>query len=331
LEEHLKAIALFSGGLDSILAMKLIQEQNIEIIALNINIGFGSKQDKKDELEKVCQNIGVEFLQIDIREQYLDEVLFSPKYGYGKYFNPCIDCHANMFRVAKNILDEVGASFLISGEVVGQRPMSQNKDALNSVLNLGNIEGLLVRPLSAKLLKPTIPEINGWIDRNKLLDISGRSRITQIELAKKYNLEDYESPAGGCLLTDRNFANKIKDFIKYDKLTVSDIDLLKFGRHFRLKNGAKLVVGKNHDDNLALKQITSDKFDSLEALGVSSPYSWISKNSNSEDFEFALRILLTYTKAEVGQKYKVIKNNQQEFWAEPFEDKKICHQFFIYQ
>jgi tRNA-specific 2-thiouridylase len=327
----LKAIALFSGGLDSILTIKLIQEQNIEIIALNINIGFNSKQNKKDELERVCKNLGVEFLQIDIRDQYLKDILFSPRYGYGKYFNPCIDCHANMFRIAKNLLDEVGASFLISGEVVGQRPMSQNKDALNSVLNLGNIEGLLVRPLSAKLLKPTIPEINGWIDRNKLLDISGRSRITQIKLAKKYNLENYESPAGGCLLTDKNFANKIKDFVNYDKLTVSDIDLLKFGRHFRLKNGAKLVVGKNHDDNLALKKIKSDKFDSLEAFGVSSPYSWISKNSNSEDFEFALRILLTYTKAEVWKKYKIIKNNQQEFWAKPFDNKKTCQIFFVNQ
>ena len=327
----MKAIALFSGGLDSILTIKLIQEQNIEIIALNINIGFNSKQNKKDELERVCKNLGVEFLQIDIRDQYLKDILFSPRYGYGKYFNPCIDCHANMFRIAKNLLDEVGASFLISGEVVGQRPMSQNKDALNSVLNLGNIEGLLVRPLSAKLLKPTIPEINGWIDRNKLLDISGRSRITQIKLAKKYNLENYESPAGGCLLTDKNFANKIKDFVNYDKLTVSDIDLLKFGRHFRLKNGAKLVVGKNHDDNLALKKIKSDKFDSLEAFGVSSPYSWISKNSNSEDFEFALRILLTYTKAEVWKKYKIIKNNQQEFWAKPFDNKKTCQIFFVNQ
>ena len=205
----MKAIALFSGGLDSILAIKIIQEQGIDIVAININIGFESKYDKKNELAKICKNIGVEFLQIDIREQYLNEILFSPKYGYGKYFNPCIDCHANMFRIAKNLLDEVGASFLISGEVVGQRPMSQNKDALNSVSNLGNIEGLLVRPLSAKLLKPTIPEINGWNDRNKLLSISGRSRTQQIELAKKYNLEDYESPAGGCLLTDKNFANKI--------------------------------------------------------------------------------------------------------------------------
>ena len=327
----MKAIALFSGGLDSILTIKLIQEQGIDVIALNINIGFESKYDKKNELAKICKNIGVEFLQIDIREQYLNEVLFSPKYGYGKYFNPCIDCHANMFRIAKNLLDEVGASFLISGEVVGQRPMSQNKDALNSVSNLGNIEGLLVRPLSAKLLKPTIPEINGWIDRNKLLSISGRTRTQQIELAKKYNLEDYESPAGGCLLTDKNFANKIKDFIKYDKLTVSDTELLKFGRHFRLKNSAKLVVGKNHDDNLALKKIKSDKFNSLEAVGISSPYSWISKNSNLEDFELALRILLTYTKAEVGKTYKILQNNQEEFFAKPFENKDICHKFFINQ
>ena len=202
----MKAIALFSGGLDSILAIKIIQEQGIDIVAININIGFESKYDKKNELAKICKNIGVEFLQIDIREQYLNEILFSPKYGYGKYFNPCIDCHANMFRIAKNLLDEVGASFLISGEVVGQRPMSQNKDALNSVSNLGNIEGLLVRPLSAKLLKPTIPEINGWIDRNKLLSISGRSRTQQIEIAKKYTDKIYFHERVGYADPARQFA-----------------------------------------------------------------------------------------------------------------------------
>ena len=253
MKKKYRAFALFSGGLDSILSVLWMKKIGVEIIPIFFKTAFFGPETALEIAKKSKINLTI----IDITEEHMQMVL-NPKYGYGKYFNPCIDCHANMFRIAKNLLDEVGASFLISGEVVGQRPMSQNKDALNSVSNLGNIEGLLVRPLSAKLLKPTIPEINGWIDRNKLLSISGRSRTQQIELAKKYNLEDYESPAGGCLLTDKNFANKIKDFIKYDKLTVSDIELLKFGRHFRLKNGAKLVVGKNHNDNLALKKIKNE-------------------------------------------------------------------------
>jgi tRNA-specific 2-thiouridylase len=179
----MKAIALFSGGLDSTLAMKLIIDQGIDVIALNVNTGFGATKSKRDHMQSMCDQVGAELMIVDVQNEYVQDLLFSPKYGYGKNFNPCIDCHGFMFSVAKRMMKELDASFLISGEVIGQRPMSQNKEALETVLDLGDVEGLLVRPMCAKRMKPTIPEEKGWIDREKLLGIYGRSRNTQMELA----------------------------------------------------------------------------------------------------------------------------------------------------
>jgi tRNA-specific 2-thiouridylase len=309
----MKAVALFSGGLDSTLAMALMIEQGIEVVGLNVNIGFGSTKDRREHMEKMCQQVGAEFMEVDIRSQFLRDILFSPKYGYGKNFNPCIDCHGNMFRVAKEIMVEVGASFLISGEVVGQRPKSQNSQALKIVEELGETDELLIRPLSAKLLKKTVPERNGWVDREKLLRISGRGRETQMKLAERFGLSDFETPAGGCLLTDSFFATKIRDFVKYDKLEVDDIDILKFGRHFRLEDGAKLVIGRNLEDNNGLKSVKSKKFISLEGVGVKSPIALISKDASEKDLFFGCSAVLSYTKAEnreyeveIGEKERVL-------------------------
>lgn len=248
----MKAIALFSGGLDSTLAMKLIIDQGIEVLAVNINTGFGSTKDRLEHMQSMCDQVGAELKIIDIESEFLQDVLFDPKYGYGKNFNPCIDCHAKMFAVAKRIMEAEGASFLVSGEVLGQRPMSQNKDSLQTVLNESNCNGLLLRPLSAKALEPTIAEIEGWVDREKLEGITGRNRDRQLELVKEIGLDNFESPGGGCLLTDENFAKKMFDFIRYDTFEVRDIKLMKFGRHLRLKDGAKLVIGRNQEENAHL-------------------------------------------------------------------------------
>jgi len=255
----MKAIALFSGGLDSTLAMKLIIDQGVEVLAVNISTGFGSTKDRLEHMQSMCEQVGAELKIIDIQSEFLQEVLFDPKHGYGKNFNPCIDCHAKMFAVAKRIMEAEGASFLISGEVMGQRPMSQNKDALQTVLNESNCDGLLLRPMSAKMLAPTIAEQNGWVDREKLEGITGRSRDRQLELAGEIGLDDFESPGGGCLLTDENFSKKIVDFIKHDQFEVRDIPVMKFGRHLRLPGDAKLVVGRNKDENQHLKNIDNDK------------------------------------------------------------------------
>ena len=324
----MKAIALFSGGLDSTLAMKMIIDQGIEVIALNISTGFGSTKDRLEHMQSMCQQVGAELKIVDIQHEYLQDVLFSPKHGYGKHFNPCIDCHAKMFAVAKRMMEAEGASFLISGEVMGQRPMSQNKDALQTVLNESNCEGLLLRPISAKALAPTIPEIEGWVDREKLEGIVGRSRDRQLELAKEIGLEDFESPGGGCLLTDDNFGKKMVDFIKYDTFEVKDIPVMKYGRHFRLSDGAKLVIGRNQEENQHLQAIQNDKFYHLKTIGIPGPHGLLSKNASQEDKEFAAKAMLTYTKATQDGEYKIAFDGE-EVTAFPLDSREAMQPYTI--
>jgi len=324
----MKAIALFSGGLDSTLAIKLIIDQGIEVLAVNINTGFGSTKDRLEHMQSMCDQVGAELKIIDIQSEYLQDVLFDPKHGYGKNFNPCIDCHAKMFAVAKRIMEAEGASFLISGEVMGQRPMSQNKEAMQTVLNESNCDGLLLRPMSALALAPTIAEQNGWVDRQKLEGITGRSRDRQLQLVKEIGLENFESPGGGCLLTDENFGKKMFDFIKYDKFEVKDIPLMKFGRHFRLSDGAKLVVGRNQEENGYLQDINNDKFCHIKTVGLPGPHAMLSKNATDADKDLATKIVLTYCKTNVDNKY-TISFDTQEVQGSPFASREEIKPFTI--
>ena len=324
----MKAISLFSGGLDSMLAIKLIKEQGIDVTALYIYTGFGGTKDVRDELEKRAKMAGAEFLSVDVRQEYIQDILFSPVYGYGKNFNPCIDCHGYMFKIAKKMLSDLDASFLVTGEVLGQRPMSQRKEALSQVKKLAQDEdNLILRPLSAKLLEPTTPEIKGWVDRDKLLDISGRSRDRQLSLAKKYGWEDYESPAGGCLLTEPVYSQKIRDFIEYEDFGVEDIDLLKYGRHFRLPDGAKLVVGRHKEDNEALKLIVNKDYAPF-TLPITGPYSLIYKNASLKDLELAAKIAITYAKSQKDKEYSVDILGKN-FKVKPFSSKAEAQQYFF--
>ena len=307
----MKAIALFSGGLDSTLAMKMIIDQGIEVVAVNIKTGFGSTKDRLEHMQSMCDQVGAELKIIDIESEFLQDVLFDPKHGYGKNFNPCIDCHAKMFAVAKRIMEAEGASFLISGEVMGQRPMSQNKEALQTVLNESNCDGLLLRPMSAKMLTPTIAEVKGWVDREKLEGITGRSRDRQLELAKEIGLADFESPGGGCLLTDENFGKKMFDFIKHDKFEVRDIPLMKFGRHLRLSDGAKLVVGRNKDENGYLQDIDNDKYYHVKTVGLPGPHAMLSKNASEADKEMATKVILTYCKTSPDKSYTLSYDGEE--------------------
>jgi tRNA-specific 2-thiouridylase len=324
----LKAIALFSGGLDSTLAIKLIIDQGIEVLALNIKTGFGSTNDRYEHMKSMCEQVGAELKIIDIESEFLQDVLFDPKHGYGKNFNPCIDCHAKMFEVAKRIMEAEGASFLISGEVMGQRPMSQNKDALQTVLNESNCDGLLLRPMSAKCLTPTIAEERGWVDREKLEGITGRSRDRQLALAKEIGLDDFESPGGGCLLTDENFGKKMFDFIKYDKFEVKDIPVMKFGRHFRLSDGAKLVIGRNREENEHLQAIENDKYFHLKTIGIPGPHGLLSKNATESDKKIATQAMLVYTKAKADEQYAIAFDGV-EVTASAFESRDEMKPFII--
>ena len=325
----MKALALFSGGLDSVLAMKLIKDQGIEVIAVNINTGFGSTNDRLEHMKNMCDQIGVKLEILDLREEFLEEVLFTPKYGYGKNFNPCIDCHGFMFRYTGKLLEKYNANFMISGEVIGQRPMSQRKEAMEQVQTLSEHDELIVRPLCAKLLPPSKPELEGWIDREKLLDIDGRGRQRQLDLAKEIGLKDFESPAGGCLLTEIKFSERLKDFADHDKLEINDIDTLKAGRHLRLPDGAKLIIGRNKEDNEKLKATTSSKYYQLRILDAVGPLSLLDKNASDSDKRLAVKIILTYGKTEPAKLYKVVFDEKDEMEGVKFSSKEIIQQYFI--
>ena len=325
----MRALALFSGGLDSMISVKLLTDQGIDVTALHIDIGFGGTKDKKELLEKRANMVGADFEIIDSKEQFVQEILFNPKYGYGKHFNPCIDCHANMFRIALGLLDRFDASFVITGEVIGQRPMSQRSEAIKNVTKLaGDEESLILRPMSAKLMEPTTPELKGWVDRERLLDIEGRSRETQLRLAKEWGFEEYESPGGGCLLTEDAMATKIKDIQKHGEFKVEDIALLKHGRHLRLPDGAKLVVGRNKDDNEELAKITHPSYSFIKCDGVAGPLSLIQKDASKDDINLAAKIIITYTKTPKGEIGAVVLEDQR-IEATPFESKDEIKRYFV--
>ena len=328
----MKALALFSGGLDSMLSMKIISDQNIEVVALYMDTGFGVDEEKHEVLRRRAALAGANLKVVDMRNEYLRDVLFNPKYGYGKQFNPCIDCHGYMFKTALNMLKSENANFIITGEVVGQRPMSQRRDALFQVKRLADDEDdLVLRPMCAKLLPPTKPEREGWVDREKLLDISGRDRKPQLALAKKFGFEDFATPGGGCLLTIESFAVKIKDYLKFDK-EMRDIDVtwLKLGRHLRLVDGAKMIIGRDESDNNALLAHPNDKFEQVkfkESDDIVGAISFISKNASIADKELAARLALAYTKASKEDEFEVSIANEK-FIIKP-EDKKLAQEFFV--
>ena len=221
----MKAVQIFSGGLDSILAAYLIKEQGIEVIAVHFVSPFFGIPEKA---EASSRQLGIELVSVELEQDYL-EMVKAPVYGHGKNINPCIDCHAFMFRQAGAIMEARGASFLFSGEVLGQRPMSQTKNAIQAVDKLSGYRGLIVRPLSALLLPETVPAREGWIDVSRLMDISGRSRKVQMEMAERIGISDYPSPAGGCSLTQEKLwqtdAPIFKPFPGQHPLGVENIEL----------------------------------------------------------------------------------------------------------
>lgn len=248
--KKIKALVLFSGGLDSILVVKLLKNQKIKVIALTFKSYFFNEKIARKSAEKLNTSLKI----VDFSEEHL-EIVKKPKYGYGKSLNPCLDCHILMFKKAKEIMKKEKFDLVASGEVLNERPMSQNSWALKLVEEESSLKGYLLRPLSAKLLKPTLPERKGWLKREKLLDISGRSRKRQLNLAKKWRIKWYPSPAGGCLLTDPEFGRRLKElFQKFPQCQGNDIELLKLGRHF-WEGKIKIIVGRNKAENKKMKEL----------------------------------------------------------------------------
>ncbi len=309
---NLKAVSLFSGGLDSQLAVQLIKEQNIKVIGVHFTSPFFEGY---DAALQAADKLGIDLNRINVGQEYIDTVLKNPVYGYGRNFNPCIDCHAFMLNKAGRYMQEIDASFLISGEVVGQRPMSQNKSSLNAVDKLSGFRGLIVRPLSAKLLPISIPESEGWIDRDRLLNISGRGRKQQIELAKKYSIQDYPTPAGGCLLTEAGFARRLRKVMELNPNTESEnLDILKTGRHFYLDSNL-LVVGRNHTENLKLQQATLKKDSLFKVLDYPGPLGLLRSNGNPEleTLKKAAAVVARYSDARMEQicRVKIYRSDER--------------------
>jgi tRNA U34 2-thiouridine synthase MnmA/TrmU len=255
----IKAIALISGGLDSILAAKVVQQQAIEVIGVYFKIPFSlrEKSERRDFALELSRISGIDLKMVVLGEEFL-EIVRNPKHGRGANINPCIDCKILMLKKAKEMMQDLGASFLITGEVLGQRPMSQHNRALDLIAQEAGVDGLILRPLSAKLLDETIPEKQGWVKREDLFDFSGRSRKAQIDLAVMLGLIDYQQPAGGCLLTDPRFSQRLADLMRHGGYDLKNVELLKFGRHFRLSDKAKLIVGRDENENTEIEKLTID-------------------------------------------------------------------------
>lgn len=245
------ALSLFSGGLDSVLSVKVIAEQGIHVQGITFETPFFSA----DKARAAAALIDLPLVVVDFTEEHL-EMLKNPRYGYGRNMNPCIDCHTLMLNRTGRLLAEMGADFIFTGEVLGQRPMSQGKQSLYIVAKNSGYGDAIVRPLSARLLPETKPERDGKVDRGRLLAIEGRSRKMQIALAAHYGISDYAPPAGGCLLTDPMFTKRLRDLFQFEKNPpIREIELLKYGRHFRLDARTKIIVGRNSSDNKAIEDL----------------------------------------------------------------------------
>jgi tRNA-specific 2-thiouridylase len=290
----MKALCVFSGGLDSMLAAELIRAQGIKVQALFFETPFFSSP----KARKSAGSIDLPIKVVDITDRHL-EMVKNPKHGYGGHMNPCIDCHTLMIRTAGEMLDQEGASFIITGEVVGQRPMSQNLKALSMVAFGSGFQKLVLRPLSAKRLPITLPEEKGWVDRDRLLGFSGRSRKPQMELARSLNMKDYPSPAGGCLLTDEVFSRRLKDLLAATPdLEVREIELLKLGRHFRLGPHTKLVVGRNEKENHTIQSLSKETDLLLRTVSVPGPTALVLGDPTPELEELAASLTVAYSDAE---------------------------------
>jgi len=253
-----KAVALLSGGLDSTLAVKLVLDQGIDVVALNFITPFcnctGKSSSCRSEAVRVAREFGIPVRVRYKGMEYL-KLVESPRHGRGRGLNPCIDCRIFMHKAAVELMAEEGASFLVTGEVLGQRPMSQRRDAIRIIERESATEGLILRPLSAHHFEPTVAEREGWIDRDKLLAIEGRSRKPQIHLAEELGVRDYPCPAGGCLLTDALFAARLQDLFDHKPgYDLTDVRLLRTGRHFRLRPDLKIIVGRDQAENEVLER-----------------------------------------------------------------------------
>jgi len=303
-----KALGLLSGGLDSMLAVRVLKEQGIDVTAISFVTPFFSSK----RAERAAREMKVPIIIKNITVKHL-KMLLKPKHGYGSNMNPCIDCHALMLNIAGKIMEEKKIDFLFTGEVLGERPMSQNKTSLQIVAKESGYEDFVLRPLSAKLLPETKPEREGKVDRSRLLDLSGRQRKRQFELAKKYQLKSIPTPASGCLLTDPGFSNRLRDlFATKRNPTPEDVELLKTGRHIRLDIDNKIIVGRNEADNKILAEIKNDEYKLFFPKEVRGPHCMVPKRLKGKLFCKALDICASYCSASESDDIMFVATEEKE-------------------
>jgi tRNA U34 2-thiouridine synthase MnmA/TrmU len=296
-----KALSLLSGGLDSILATELIRRQGIEVEAFNVKTAFCiPKKDGTSEAAQAAAQLKVPLKVVFVDKDYV-RMLRNPKFGYGRNMNPCIDCKIFMLKKAKKYAREIGANFIFTGEVLGERPKSQHYPALRIIEEESGLKGKLLRPLSAKLLPETAAEKKGWVDRQTLLSIQGRSRKPQFQLAKEYGITCYPSPAGGCLLTCEEYSKKLRDlFANKKRISSDDLALLRVGRHFRLDKG-KIVVGRNEAENKFLTQRKGPNEYFFELPNIVGPTTILQGPKTKKAIETAAKLTAYYSDAKSAQ------------------------------
>ena len=303
-----KAIALISGGLDSMLAAKTVMEQGVHVEGINFFTGFcveghthairakDKARPKRNNALWVAEQLGIKLHIVDVIEEY-KKVLLNPKHGYGANMNPCLDCKIFMVNKARQWISENGFDFIITGEVIGQRPMSQRKATMPIVAKESGADDLLLRPLCAKNLPPTLPEHEGWIDRDKLHDITGRSRKPQMVMAERFGLKDYAQPAGGCcFLTDKNYSAKLVDLWQAQgsrEYELDDIMLLKVGRHIRPKANFKVIVAREEGEGRFMEGYKRE-FVSMKCSSHSGPLALVDGETSAEDLYLAASITARY-------------------------------------
>lgn len=294
-----KAVALYSGGLDSTLAIIAVLRQAIEVTAVTFMNHFGCDVSDRSSCSKnpfaAAEKFGFEVKMSHLADKFIS-IVKNPKFGHGKNMNPCVDCRILMLKEAKEFMEMTRAEFIVTGEVVGQRPMSQRRDSLNIIDREAGLKGLVLRPLSAKLLKPTMPEEEGLVNRDMLYGFGGRSRKPQMALAEEFGLTEYPAPAGGCLLTEPNYAYRLRELLNHNPdPSLLDLQLLRVGRHFRISSECKVIVGRDKAENEALLKLADDHSLLMRVLGHGSPMTLLSGRTDEKAILIAAALCARYS------------------------------------